>query len=226
MALPRDQEWPTPTFSRERDSSGWILVWDMDETLVKGYPNPELNTKAIEVLKKAINKRDNTVDKIFMLTNNSDRKYITLVNFMIYEAIYPHRKAGEAIPLNGVFDDVMTRTHKSRPKIYDPPKRLLDVLTLMKLRDQEEIRNRVLFFDNLDNHHIAGEIPREHYIHIKGFTPLNAKGKTDWPRVIRLLDHFPPLRIKIPRTLSRTRSRTRSRTHTPRTPKARRTRKN
>jgi hypothetical protein len=211
--LPGDNEWHTPTFSRNRDSSGWILVWDMDETLVKGYPNPELNTKAIEVLKKAVEKRGTTVDKIFMLTNNSDRKYITLVNLMIYESIYP-RKAGEEIPF-GVFDDVMTRTHKSRPKKYDPPKRLLDVLTLMKLRDPEQIRNRVLFFDNLANHHIAGEIPREHYIHIKSdFTPLNTKGKTDWARVSRLLD-FLPLRIKIPLSRTRSRSRSRSRTHTP-----------
>jgi len=222
--LPSDNEWHTPTFSRNRDSSGWILVWDMDDTLVKGYPYPELNTKAIEVLKKAIEKRGDTVDKIFMLTNNSDRKYITLVNFMIYESIYPHRKGGEAIPLNGVFDDVMTRTHKSRPKKYDPPKRLLDVLTLMKLRNPEEIRNRILFFDNLDNHHIAGEIPKEHYIHIKSdFTPLNAKGKTDWARVIRLLDLL-PLRISGSLTRTRSRSRSRSHTHTP-TSKARRTRK-
>jgi hypothetical protein len=55
----------------------WILVWDLDKTLVhhdvSNNPNI-LNTKAIQFLDKAI--KSDSVAYIFLLTNNADTDYI------------------------------------------------------------------------------------------------------------------------------------------------------
>ena len=204
-----------PNSPNNKPSTGWILVWDMDETLVKG-PKHELNTKAIHVLKKAVRKRDGkyrTVDKIFMLTNNSDVKYINFVKFMIYDAIYPYRNPGNAVPHHGIFDGIMSREDISRPHIYDPPKRLKDVLVLMERSGddvkEEDIRNRVIFFDDIATHKISEQIPKQHYIHIKSdFSVHNTKGRTRWEYVNKLLNHLPTNSINVtPRSKIRTRRR-------------------
>jgi len=59
----------------------WILVWDLDQTLVDGgIMSPKiLNLNAIKFLDEAIKLRDEkkSVAYIFLLTNNSETLYIT-----------------------------------------------------------------------------------------------------------------------------------------------------
>jgi hypothetical protein len=69
----------------------WILVWDLDKTLVDGgIMSPTiLNLNAIKFLDEAIKLRDEkkSVAYIFLLTNNSETLYITNSIIMISQNI-------------------------------------------------------------------------------------------------------------------------------------------
>jgi hypothetical protein len=121
------------------------------------------------------------VDKIFLLTNNSDKEYI--------------KKALAHFPK---FDAVMDSTHLSRNHIRhgdmnaNVTKSLEDVVQLfadISIRvTADSIRKRVLFFDNYPDHEMLYQIPPRNYIHITpDFKPNLRHDETRWTYVRSLL---------------------------------------
>ena len=165
-------------------SNGLVLVWDMDATLVGNYIDPEgpepllFNERALAILKRATEARKTgKVAAIFLLTNNSDDKFIRLVKFQLSQRL--------GVPL--VFNYAMQRYHPARPLSQDPPKRLQDVEYMMKeiRKPTDNLAERVFFFDDRGDHVIRSEIPEDHYIQITppykaevtdqtNFKPINA----------------------------------------------------
>jgi hypothetical protein len=146
-------------------STGLVLVWDMDATLVGNYVDPEgpepllFNERAIAILKRATEARKTgKVAAIFLLTNNSDEKFIRLVKFQLAQRL--------GVPL--VFNYAMQRYHPARPLSQDPPKRLRDVEYMMReiRKPADNLAERVFFFDDRGDHVIRSEIPTDHYIQI------------------------------------------------------------
>ncbi len=145
----------------KKSSTGWILVFDLDETLVAGWPKePCVNPAALEIVRLAAKARAaGRVDTMFLLTNNSDKEYIA--------------KALAHFPQ---FDGVMDSTHLSRKRIAttnmnaNVTKSLADVVQIYAdigiAVTEDSIRDRVLFFDNYPTHTMLEEIPEKHYIHI------------------------------------------------------------
>ena len=140
----------------------WILVWDLDETLVSGWPNtPIVNPTAVKILELADKARaSGRVEAIFLLTNNSDKDYINA-----------------AVVQLPPFDNIMDSTHRSRTRLPsignyngNVSKSLSDVVQLFAEIGvsvaKDDIKNRVLFFDNYPDHVMKDEIAKAHYIHI------------------------------------------------------------
>jgi hypothetical protein len=77
-----------------------------------------------------------------------------------------------------IFDATMIRQHPARPQMFDPPKRLQDVETLMKelRKSTKGLARRTFFFDDRGDHLIRSEIPANHYIQI---TPAFSTGVRD-----------------------------------------------
>jgi hypothetical protein len=145
---------------------GLVLVWDMDQTLIgNGVESSYLlfNPKAINILKRALNLRPARVRAIFLLTNNSADELIKEF----------HRKLSYNLRVPFVFDQIMTATDPDRLPTkpdFGPPKRLEDVITLLR-RDKAEfdpatVANRIYFFDDVQDHAIRSELPEDHYIQI------------------------------------------------------------
>lgn len=165
----------------EQSKIGWVLVWDLDNTIVGEYSDQRrfdsedivLNPRAVELLRKAIDARDKgIVSAIFLLTNNADDFFIKVVELTLSMNIIKNYHYE-------VFDYIMSRKHPNRSDPEDdPPKSLKDVEYMMnqeKLSTQN-LANRVIFIDDNNSHEIGKEIPKEHYIHI---TPPFVKGSVD-----------------------------------------------
>jgi len=165
----------------ERSKSGFVIVWDLDNTLVGEYSDQRkfdseeivLNTRAVEILRKCIEARDKgIVSAIFLLTNNADDFFIKVVELTL------SMKVKKNYHYN-VFDFIMSRTHPFRSApLEDPPKSLREVEYMMSQENlpTENLANRVFFIDDNASHVIGKQIPREHYIVI---TPPFSKGGTD-----------------------------------------------
>jgi len=166
-------------------TNGWILVWDLDETLVSGWPEyPQVNQTALKILELAdIARNAGRVEAIFLLTNNSDQEYINAALVQLPQ-----------------FDGVMDSTHFSRKHIYSSDnmngnvtKGLSDVVQLFAEAgisvSKSDIKKRVLFFDNYPSHVIKDEIPIKHYIHITPDFKAGSKKRdlTRWDYVRKLL---------------------------------------
>ncbi len=164
---------------------GWILVWDLDETLVSGWPEtPIVNPTALKILELADKARDaGRVEAIFLLTNNSDKDYINAALIQLPP-----------------FDNVMDSTHRSRTRLPsvgnfngNVSKSLSDVVQLFaevgRSVSRDDIKNRVLFFDNYSDHVMKDEIPKAHYIHITPDFKAGSvkKDLTRWSYVRKLL---------------------------------------
>jgi hypothetical protein len=165
----------------QRSTTGWVLVWDLDQTIVGEYSDQRrldseelvLNPKAVELLRLAVEAREkDIVSAIFLLTNNADDFFIKVVELtlsMKYKKNYH----------STVFDYIMSRTHPFRaPPEGDPPKSLREVAYMMREVEApiENLAQRVIFIDDKKNHMIANEIPKENYIHV---SPPFTKGSVD-----------------------------------------------
>lgn len=204
-------------------ASGLILVWDLDNTLVSGYENfmegvkgfPVLNPSALPVLKRAYDARKTgKVDSIFLLTNNSNQKYIDASIYLIEKAI--------KVPEETLFDDIMTcndirriehlvhnlGTKKLKVSYkYNPSKSLFDIKMLLasavfnepitlssmqrlvemaKKFNTENLKKRVYFFDDNTIHTIRAELGENYILINPPFTPETnwQKDKTNWSRII------------------------------------------
>jgi hypothetical protein len=160
---------------------GWVLVWDLDNTIVGEYsdqrkldsPDIVLNPKAVELLRNSVEARDKDIVRaIFLLTNNADDFFIKVVQLTLANILKKNY-------LFDIFDATMSRNHEYRDSPKDnPPKSLREVIYMMNEigANTEHLAERVFFIDDRSDHQIAKEIPREHYIHV---TPPFTKGSVD-----------------------------------------------
>lgn len=164
-----------------RSPTGWVLVWDLDQTIVGEYSDQRrldseelvLNPKAVELLRLAVEARDkDIVSAIFLLTNNADDFFIKVVELTLSMKFKKNYHST-------VFDYIMSRNHPFRsPPQDDPPKSLREVAYMMGEIGQptDNLAQRVFFIDDRKNHLIANEIPKEHYFHV---SPPFTKGSVD-----------------------------------------------
>lgn len=172
----------------------WILVWDLDETLVTGWKNGwkptdiTVNSRAAFVMSMALKLRLLGIVKyIFLLTNNSDKSYI-------YTAI---KLLGEHIQFEGkIFDttlinDPSMRTCFVSKSSYNPDKSLRDVDYLLSNVKCKNTHNayRILFFDDRGDHVLKTQLPCDHYIQITPpfSTTSTFFDETPWSKVLGLL---------------------------------------
>lgn len=172
-------------------SPPYVLVWDLDQTLVANYfdtekpthPEPILNKRAIHTLHLALKaKEQDLVSAILMLTNNSDEGFISYIHQALVDKInqdYPERAGG---PITAIFDGIRDARHPAR--IDDatgwPAKRVEDVRQMLDELglDTDGLVNRILFFDDIPHHVLSHEIPPENYIVI---SPPFKSNVTDTP---------------------------------------------
>jgi hypothetical protein len=184
----------------------WVLIWDLDETLVTGWKKGwrindiVVNPKSAHILSTAVNLRSIGIVKyIFLLTNNSDRPYINAaikrIGMHIDEMHLPkmqmqmHRKP--------IFDcklinDPSKRTHHFSNDAYNPDKSLRDVDYLLNcVKDGgDNTRYRILFFDDRGDHVMRKEIPADNYIQITppfAHVERGQQDRTPWAKVMRAL---------------------------------------
>ena len=175
----------------------YVLVWDLDQTLVGNYfdtekpdhPAPILNKRAIHTLHLALKaKEQDLVSAILMLTNNSDDGFISYIHQALVDKIneYPERAGA---PITTIFDGIRDATHPAR--IDDetgwPAKRVEDVRQMLDELglDTDGLVNRILFFDDIPHHILSREIPPENYIVISppfksNYTDTPGKYKPVW----------------------------------------------
>jgi hypothetical protein len=168
---------------------GLVLVWDMDSTLVGNYVDPEgpepikFNDRAVAILNLAVEARKRgKVAAIFLLTNNSDDRFIQAVKFLLSQKVSSPK----------VFDYTMQRYHQARPLSADPPKRLKDVEFMMKQikKSTDNLSQRVFFFDDRPDHLIRNEIPEGHYIQITPPYEPNVQDQTNFKPINAAIKAF------------------------------------
>ena len=172
----------------------WILVWDLDETIVTGWKHgwtPDdiyINPKAALIISTALKLRiTGIVRYIFLLTNNSDEPYINT-------AI---KKLGEYINYKGnIFNDRLINDPVVRNSVFsrtinNPDKSVRDVDLLLKRvkSPNNHTAYRILFFDDRPDHVFREQLPLEHYIQVipPFSTAKTLFDSTPWERVMRLL---------------------------------------
>jgi len=190
---------------------GLILVFDVDGTIgpVDGEPYRTpvpINPKILEIIREGLAARGNTVDALFILSNNSDTGYMARLEARIQELL------GSSEP---IFDDIMARGDYRRDihyedfyledglPVHNPRKSLAEVASMIesintppaffrsKLPRSKQISlrnlaNRVYFFDDLDDHVIRGEINNTQYIHINPYY-TGSRGYKDKTRYFSVL---------------------------------------
>jgi len=198
--------------SQETNTTGAILVWDLDKTLVAKYFNPAnpaavedpiINTNALRVMNTAFKSKNFSAN--IMLTNNGNLHFIQLVLFLMtneYNKMFPEEQVGF------LFSVVYTAARNPNGSYKDP--RVIDTSVPENLRDAryvakriEDVRNmclegdipadnlgsRVFFFDDNTEHHMVtrGEIPPRNYIQIEPPFDTVAGDRTDYSAVLAFL---------------------------------------
>ncbi len=154
---------------------GFVLVFDMDQTITGNYfsmeakEKLELNPKIVDILKFAMQDKDTgRVSAIFLLTNNTDTEFIQ----------HMEEELEKAVGMGKIFDYKMDANHPARthmpeyPMIQNGKQKSLADVEFMLLRCNKTIRNlvhRVLFFD--DQEHVLSQQLRnagrpEHFVHV------------------------------------------------------------
>lgn len=167
--------------SDERSKTGFVIVWDLDNTLVGEYSDQRrfdseeilLNPRAVELLRRCVEARDKgIVSAIFLLTNNADDFFIKVVELTLSMRLKKNYHYN-------IFDYIMSRNHPFRSApAEDPPKSLREIEYMMTEENlaTENLANRVFFIDDNPSHVIRAQIPTEHYIQI---TPPFVRGVDD-----------------------------------------------
>jgi len=187
----------------------WVLIWDLDETLVTGWKRGwrindiVVNPKSAHILSTAVNLRSIGIVKyIFLLTNNSDRPYINAaikrIGMHIHGLHLPDMHLPEMhMHRKPIFDcklinDPSKRTHHFSNDAYNPDKSLRDVDYLLNcVKDGgDNTRYRILFFDDRGDHVMRTQIPTDNYIQITppfGQVGRGEQDRTPWAKVMRAL---------------------------------------
>lgn len=153
----------------------WILVFDMDDTLiVEGYPG-KLIANVLAVLEEGIRQRDKSVKYIFLLTNNQRRWDIeTAINTIkrrlpegtkIFDAIKYLNRSEETPELTRVdIQDIPTTTKRYFYEDKEVMKNLSDVIDLISMCGEtisiEELfpKYKIMFFDDFPTHNLGYQL--------------------------------------------------------------------
>ena len=167
-----------------------------------------LNWNVVNILKRAAALRaSGKVSAICMLTNNSSTIMVSAVDDVLREIIgsngryktYSGNSSADTMPdKTYFFDSIMMRQHQSRPQVYDPPKRLLDILNMMEymgMKDKglDSIKD-IFFFDDIGTHNLRAELNfmangkySSHYIQITPPYSKHFQDKTNYDSVLKAL---------------------------------------
>ncbi len=148
-----------------------IHVFDLDDTIVGNYVDTPtettellFNKKIVNKLRELVKKRDaGQVRAIFLLTNNSNQKFI---HFVV-------NRLNKEIGVTRVFDSIQSRYSIGRNgPMHDPTKSLADVRVLLKKAGLPLVfkPSDVYFYDDRADHEIGREIPKKNYTLVKEFT--------------------------------------------------------
>jgi len=153
----------------------WILVFDMDDTLiVEGYPG-KLIANVVSVLEEGIRQRDKSVKYIFLLTNNQRRWDIeTAINTIkrrlpegtkIFDAIKYLNRSEETPELTRVdIQNIPTTTKRYFYEDKEVMKNLSDVIDLISMCGEtitiEELfpKYKIMFFDDFPTHNLGYQL--------------------------------------------------------------------
>ena len=148
-----------------RHNLGWVLVFDLDNTIVGEYYNLRkyparklpLNPFAVNILRYAIQEKEE-ISAIILLTNNNDTDFISHIDALLKEELGLENKE--------VFDMIMDSNHPMRELIHGGPmhgthkKSFKDVFHCLKLlnKSTEDLLNRCIFIDDQIYHQLAIEL--------------------------------------------------------------------
>jgi hypothetical protein len=206
---------------------GLVLVFDMDQTILDSsdpslyddvhtseeISNLEskivknLNLNVLRILVRASKLRTSgKVTAIFLLTNNSSIPLVTALDNVLLEisGSRGHFKRTEDPDVDEFpekpyfFDYIMVRQNPRRPKLYNPPKRLYDILAMMEhIGIYDEHANPlkdIYFFDDIGNHQLHNDFKilehgkyLDHYIHITPPFSTKTKDVTDYTPILQAL---------------------------------------
>ena len=178
----------------------WILVFDMDDTLiVEGYPG-KLIANVVAVLEEGIRQRDKSVKYIFLLTNNQRRWDIeTALNTIkrrlpegtkIFDAIKYLNRSEETPELTRVdIQNIPTTTKRYFYEDKEVMKNLSDVIDLISMCGEtisiEELfpKYKIMFFDDFPQHNLGYQLfgDRGKYVQVY------PKRKQDFSKELALL---------------------------------------
>jgi hypothetical protein len=141
-------------------ANGLVLVFDIDQTLSGEYFNPLnnpenkepiLNERLVSLLKEAVaaRKPSGTVTAIFILTNNGDGPFITLIQ----------KAYDEKVGTPNVFENTLSSRDESRTREIEEDltsrlgKGLKDVKFMMDQvgKSTDNLASRVFFFDDMEH---------------------------------------------------------------------------
>jgi hypothetical protein len=141
-----------------------IHVFDLDDTLIF-HDDMRLNHELVALLHELCNRRDSkkNVSAIFLLTNNGDLNFITMIVDILDDEIYGSNSKKH------IFDYILWRHHSARNGPSDnPTKSLNDVYYML---NQSKIpftpSTPIFFYDDLKHHVLQSEIPESNFIHVK-----------------------------------------------------------
>ena len=166
--------------STRNTSKNLVLVFDLDGTIAGKYVNfqntnssendIQLNPNLLTLLQRIEEIRDSV--SVFLLTNNSDIFYITMVDALITSKLY-----GSKLNIRRTyFDDVMSLNDSRRNS--SPKKTFKDIETMLIDTDRsiEGLAERTFFFDDQEHPDLRANLPEGHYIKI---TPPFTQGVED-----------------------------------------------
>lgn len=148
---------------------GWVLVFDLDNTIVGEYYNLRkhparklpLNPFAVNILRYAMHeksKEKGEVAAILLLTNNNDTDFIAHVDALLKEEL--------EVEGQEIFDLIMDSNHPLREHIQGGPmhgthkKSSKDVFHCLKEinKSTEDLLHRLIFIDDQIYHQLAIEL--------------------------------------------------------------------
>jgi hypothetical protein len=152
---------------------GWVLVFDLDNTIVGEYFNLRkyparkipINPLVLDILRYAISEREKEkgeVSAILLLTNNNDADFIAHVDSLLKDELKRIEKEKE----KEIFDLIADANHPLREVIHGGAmhgthiKSIKDVIRFVKLinKPHEELLSRCIFIDDQIYHQLAVEL--------------------------------------------------------------------
>ena len=154
---------------------GWIVVFDLDDTLVTNVENkPQLLDDTIVVLQKALEKKGSTVDCILLYTYNTDKNYIAKAVTAIADAVHNENPFDDYVFVKNPNEEPFPSKSAERIKdIYSTIHMKNDVSTfeehinkrMAEINDtyDHSFKERILFLDDIRHDVLYNDIGERHY---------------------------------------------------------------